>query len=218
MVADYLDGIIQAPPDAILGIAQAFRESNVPEKINLAVGAYRDERGNPFVLPSVRQAEHRLLQRDENKEYAPIDGLPVFKRRALEFAYGRNVALADGRIAGVQTLSGTGACRIAGEVYVAHARGTHMQLHADACTLRPDGRQMEQDALRRSVILVTYSASTRGASPPCVAPIGALASFMLSSCLRASSCTFRIRLGETVRDLLMAVHMHMHMHMQQDMQ
>jgi aspartate aminotransferase len=117
MVADYLDGIIQAPPDAILGIAQAFRESNVPEKINLAVGAYRDERGNPFVLPSVRQAEHRLLQRDENKEYAPIDGLPVFKRRALEFAYGRNVALADGRIAGVQTLSGTGACRIAGEFY-----------------------------------------------------------------------------------------------------
>ena len=119
MVAEYLDGVPQGSPDAILGIAQAFRESNAPEKINLVVGAYRDDGGNPFVLPSVRQAEHRLLQRGENKEYAPIDGLPVFKRRALEFAYGRNAALADGRIAGVQTLSGTGACRIAGEVYVA---------------------------------------------------------------------------------------------------
>jgi aspartate aminotransferase len=117
MVAEYLDGVPQGSPDAILGIAQAFRESNAPEKINLVVGAYRDDGGNPFVLPSVRQAEHRLLQRGENKEYAPIDGLPVFKRRALEFAYGRNAALADGRIAGVQTLSGTGACRIAGEFY-----------------------------------------------------------------------------------------------------
>ena len=158
MVAEYLDGVPQGSPDAILGIAQAFRESNAPEKINLVVGAYRDDGGNPFVLPSVRQAEHRLLQRGENKEYAPIDGLPVFKRRALEFAYGRNAALADGRIAGVQTLSGTGACRIAGEVCVAsscvirahacmqmhmqmHADACRcMQMHADACTLLPDGR------------------------------------------------------------------------------
>jgi len=116
--AGYLNEVPQGAPDAILGIAQAFRESTAPGKVNLAVGAYRDDGGTPFVLPSVRAAEERLLARGEKKEYAPIDGLPAFKKLALGFAYGEEcAALADGRIAGVQTLSGTGACRIAGEFY-----------------------------------------------------------------------------------------------------
>lgn len=116
--AAYLGEVPQGAPDAILGIAQAFRESTEAGKVNLAVGAYRDDGGVPFVLPSVREAEQRILARGEKKEYAPIDGLPAFKKMALQFAYGEEcAALADGRIAGVQTLSGTGACRIAGEFY-----------------------------------------------------------------------------------------------------
>jgi len=116
--AAYLDGIEQGPPDAILGIAQAFRENDRSGKVNLAVGAYRDDGGSPFVLPSVAEAESRLLARGEKKEYAPIDGLPSFKQLALAFAYGEDcAALKEGRIAGVQTLSGTGACRLAGEFY-----------------------------------------------------------------------------------------------------
>ena len=116
--AAYLEDIPQGAPDAILGIAQAFRESDMPNKVNLAVGAYRDDGGVPFVLPSVREAEKRLLARGEKKEYLPIDGLPSFKDRALGFAYGEDcAALKEGRVAGVQTLSGTGACRIAGEFY-----------------------------------------------------------------------------------------------------
>jgi len=115
--SDYLADVPEGAPDAILGIAQAFRESPRDDKINLAVGAYRDNSGSPFVLPSVREAEGRLLARGEKKEYAPIDGLPSYKNLALEFAYGDMAALKDGRIAGVQTLSGTGACRIAGEFY-----------------------------------------------------------------------------------------------------
>ena len=113
----YLADVPQGAPDAILGIAQNFRECTAPGKVNLAVGAYRDDGGSPFVLPSVREAEQKLLAKGEKKEYAPIDGLPDFKKLALEFAYGEgNPKLADGRIVGVQTLSGTGACRIAGEV------------------------------------------------------------------------------------------------------
>lgn len=116
--SDYLADVPEGAPDAILGIAANFRASTAPNKVNLAVGAYRDDSGTPFVLPSVREAEQRLLARGEKKEYAPIDGLPSFKKLALEFAYGEgNAALSDGRISGVQTLSGTGACRIAGEFY-----------------------------------------------------------------------------------------------------
>ena len=40
----------QGPPDAILGITEAFKRDNAPNKINLGVGAYRDDKGKPYVL------------------------------------------------------------------------------------------------------------------------------------------------------------------------
>jgi aspartate aminotransferase len=100
------------PPDAILGIAQSFRESEDPRKVNVCVGAYRDDTGLPWVLPSVRAAEERLLE--DNKEYLPIEGDVDFINKALRFAYGADIDLENG-VAGVQTLSGTGACRIGGQ-------------------------------------------------------------------------------------------------------
>src|ERR1700742_1054767 len=34
----------EGPPDAILGITEAFKQDSFPEKINLGVGAYRKSR------------------------------------------------------------------------------------------------------------------------------------------------------------------------------
>jgi aspartate aminotransferase len=114
----YLAEVPMGAPDAILGIAEAFRASSANDKVNVAVGAYRDSDGLPWVLPAVQAAEARLLARGEKKEYAPIDGLPAFLERATRFAFGADcAALNEGRIAAVQTLSGTGACRIAAEFY-----------------------------------------------------------------------------------------------------
>jgi aspartate aminotransferase len=45
----------QGPPDAILGVTEAFKADANPLKINLGVGAYRDDNNKPFVLPSVRK-------------------------------------------------------------------------------------------------------------------------------------------------------------------
>ena len=45
------------PPDAILGITEAFKADSAPEKINLGVGAYRDEKGHPYVLNCVRKVK-----------------------------------------------------------------------------------------------------------------------------------------------------------------
>ena len=36
-------GNLQAPPDAILGITEAFKADNDSKKLNLGVGAYRTE-------------------------------------------------------------------------------------------------------------------------------------------------------------------------------
>lgn len=45
------------PPDAILGITEAYKADPAPEKINLGVGAYRDENGKPYVLNCVRKVK-----------------------------------------------------------------------------------------------------------------------------------------------------------------
>lgn len=107
------EDVPMAKPDAILGIAQAYKNSTDPRKVNVCVGAYRDEEGKPWVLPSVREAEKKLWEdAAENKEYLPIDGDRDFVHVAMRFAYGPDVPMEH--LAGVQTLSGTGACRIGG--------------------------------------------------------------------------------------------------------
>jgi len=102
-----------AKPDAILGIAQAYQQCTDPRKVNVCVGAYRDEHGKPWVLPSVRKAEKMIWEdATQNKEYLPIDGDRDFIKVAMEFAYGPEMPM--DHLAGVQTLSGTGACRVGG--------------------------------------------------------------------------------------------------------
>lgn len=43
------------PPDVILGITEAYKKDADPKKVNLGVGAYRDDAGQPHILPSVRK-------------------------------------------------------------------------------------------------------------------------------------------------------------------
>ena len=48
--------------------------------------------------------------------YAPISGYAPFIKKSIEFAYGANSeAVKSDRIAAVQSISGTGGCRLAGE-------------------------------------------------------------------------------------------------------
>ena len=77
------------------------------------MGAFRDSSGKPWILPSVRCAKRRLLEDPlSDKEYAPISGDPVYIELTMKFAYGTDADLSV--IAGAQTLSGTGACRVGG--------------------------------------------------------------------------------------------------------
>lgn len=105
----------QGPPDAILGITEAFKKDSHPQKINLGVGAYRDDKGKPYVLPSVKTAEQKVVAQNLDKEYAGITGVPDFTKAAALLAYGADSApLKEGRVVITQTISGTGALRIGG--------------------------------------------------------------------------------------------------------
>ena len=106
------------PLRRILGLVEAFNKDTNPKKASLSVGAYRDGDGKPWVLPSVKEAERRVVESNLNKEYAGITGLAKYAKLAIKFALGADSpALQEGRVASVQTLSGTGACRVIGEFY-----------------------------------------------------------------------------------------------------
>ncbi|KAH9597322.1 Aminotransferase [Trypanosoma melophagium] len=108
----YFDCVPKGAPDSILGLSLEFQHDPHPNKVNLAVGVYRDDNNRPFVLESVKKADT-----SGDMEYAPINGVPSFLKVAQKLCFGDDCsAIRDGRIASCQTLGGTGALRISGEV------------------------------------------------------------------------------------------------------
>ncbi|BFZ19586.1 hypothetical protein BsWGS_22625 [Bradybaena similaris] len=101
------------PPDAILGVTEAFKKDTSPKKMNLGVGAYRDDAGKPYVLPSVKKAEDEILRAGLDKEYAGITGVPDFFNSAIKLALGADSpVLKNGLNVTTQAISGTGALRV----------------------------------------------------------------------------------------------------------
>lgn len=113
--SSWWSGVEMGPPDPILGVTEAFKKDSNPKKINLGVGAYRDDNGKPYVLPSVKQAEAQIISRNLDHEYAPISGAADFCKGSINLALGdNNNYTANGLTATVQAISGTGALRIGG--------------------------------------------------------------------------------------------------------
>lgn len=110
------EDLIQAPPDPILGIATAYLADPNPDKVDLGVGAYRTENGQPYIFSVVEKVQTELIVNHVNKEYLPIDGLAELKTATQELTFGVDFpAIREQRIVSAQVLSGTGGLRVAGE-------------------------------------------------------------------------------------------------------
>ena len=109
--------IQRAPVDPILGTTIAFRQASAPEKINLGVGAYRDDSGKPYIFPAVAEAERRIAaDASINHEYLGIDGLESFCTLSRDLILGEDCpAIAEKRVVSCQAISGTGALRVGAE-------------------------------------------------------------------------------------------------------
>ena len=102
-----------APPDAILGLTDAWKKDPNPLKINLGVGIYKDEKGRTPVLESVKVAEARILASASSKSYMPIGGDPDYAKYVQPLVFGANHAvISDGRVRTAQTPGGTGGLRV----------------------------------------------------------------------------------------------------------
>lgn len=57
IAGDLFSHVQMAPPDPILGTAQAFQKDTSADKMNLGIGAYRDDQGKPYIFKAVQDAE-----------------------------------------------------------------------------------------------------------------------------------------------------------------
>jgi len=110
------ENIPVAPPDAIFGLIEAFRNDPRPDKVNLVAGVYKDEHGKTPVFAAVKVAERRILEEETTKNYLPIDGLAEYAAdvQGLLFGEGHEI-LRDGRAVTAQAPGGTGALRVAAD-------------------------------------------------------------------------------------------------------
>jgi aspartate/tyrosine/aromatic aminotransferase len=110
------DSLQPAPPDAILGLTEAFRQDPNPEKINLSVGVYKDAKGRTPILECVKEAERRLVRDESTKSYLPIDGSPEYGRHVQALGLGgEHEIVTGGRAVTLHTPGGTGALRLAAD-------------------------------------------------------------------------------------------------------
>lgn len=112
----WFDDVQPAPPDAILGLTEAFKIDSNPSKINLGVGVYKDENGATPVLASVKEAEGRLLGKESTKSYMPINGSAEYGAQVQRMILGDHAAVSEGRCFTMHTPGGTGALRTGAEL------------------------------------------------------------------------------------------------------
>jgi aspartate aminotransferase len=106
----------KGPEDPILGVTVAFNKDKAPHKMNLGVGAYRDDNGKPYVLECVRKAEKVIFDGKYDHEYAPIAGVATFNKAAQKLCFGADsTPVKDNKVVTIQAISGTGALRVAAD-------------------------------------------------------------------------------------------------------
>lgn len=99
------------PLDPILGLQSLYNQDSRTNKVNLGIGTYQGEQGQACVFNSVRKAEKKLLEKNLNKNYLPIDGYPPLVQGVKRLILGDLAN--DKKLLGMQTVGGTAAIRIA---------------------------------------------------------------------------------------------------------
>jgi aromatic-amino-acid transaminase len=108
-MASLFAAVDMAPRDPILGLNEQFN----PAKVNLGVGVYFDAAGKLPLLKCVAAAEKLIFETSKPRGYLPIDGIAAYDKAVQGLVFGADsAAVAEGRIATVQALGGTGGLKI----------------------------------------------------------------------------------------------------------
>ncbi|MFO0415927.1 MAG: aromatic amino acid transaminase [Pseudomonadota bacterium] len=117
MNRSHFSDVKTAVPDPILGVTEAFRNDQHPNKVNLGVGVYQDAEGRMPLLKSISKATQIWTAKEDTKTYLPIDGVPGFIAATQELLFGKDSqALKEKRIATIQSVGGSGALKLGVEL------------------------------------------------------------------------------------------------------
>jgi aromatic-amino-acid transaminase len=108
--------------DPILSLNDSYKADPRPEKVNLSIGVYTDEKGRIPVMGSVRAAYERIGFAE--RPYLPMEGHHGYRDSVQKLIFGdTHPARVEKRIATIQTLGGTGAVGIAADFLAKHTPG-----------------------------------------------------------------------------------------------
>lgn len=100
--------------DPILSLMEKFIADDRAEKVNLSIGLYYDAAGKIPTLDCVQAAEKAVYEApNEPCLYLPMEGLAAYRQAVQKLVFGsEHVALAEQRVATIQSLGGSGALMI----------------------------------------------------------------------------------------------------------
>ncbi len=100
--------------DPILSLMERFKEDPRSDKVNLSIGLYYNEDGIIPQLNAVAEAEARINAQPHGASlYLPMEGLGSYRHTIAPLLFGAgHPVLADGRLATIQTLGGSGALKV----------------------------------------------------------------------------------------------------------
>ena len=111
------DQLNALPADPLLGLITAFRDDPNPDKVDLGVGVYKDELGQTPIMTAIQKANRHHLENESSKAYIAPVGVVGFVEGIKQLVLSKeSSALADRRVAGIQTPGGCGALRVAAEL------------------------------------------------------------------------------------------------------
>lgn len=115
MSSKYFVDVKELPPDPLFGLKARYVADERKNKVDLGIGAYRDNNGKPWILPAVKQAETKLINSEGyNHEYLSISGFEPFLKESAKVILGHDsAAILQDRVVSQQSLSGTGALHLA---------------------------------------------------------------------------------------------------------
>lgn len=95
-------------PDVIVQIMNRFNQDPTPNKIDVSIGVYKSEDG-PYIFPTVKKAKDYFYENDPGHNYHNMAGIPEYVKGARRTIFGSE----EGKIASLQTISGTGSLHMA---------------------------------------------------------------------------------------------------------
>jgi aspartate/tyrosine/aromatic aminotransferase len=79
--------IPMADGNKLFDLAKQYQDCKDPNKVNLAIGQFRDEKGELIEFECVRKSQEIVAKSNMNKEYAPIGGMPEFIKSLQEIFF-----------------------------------------------------------------------------------------------------------------------------------